>query len=276
MSQPIQLAITDKTSMGKPVSTTAILEVQHLTQTYRNQHGAELTALRDISLSINRGEFVALVGPSGSGKSTLLNVLAGLDAPASGEVWLSGHMTTARERLGHIGLMPQRDLLLPWRTALDNAIAGLEVKHVARRQARKEALMVLTRFGLAPFAASYPYALSGGMRQRVALIRSALAADEVLLLDEPFGALDALTRAEMHQWLLEVWSDLHKTILLVTHDVNEAVTLADRIIVQSARPGRIVGTVPVPLPRPRTVAVQSRSDFVAIRATVLEMLAVSE
>ena len=251
-----------------------LLEARHIVQVYRGDDGRALLALEDVSLHVAAGAFVSLIGPSGSGKSTLLNILAGLDSPSTGEVWYADRLTTPRERLGQIGLMPQRDLLLPWRTALENATAGLEVHGVPRHAAREQAMTLFARFGLSSFAGTYPYALSGGMRQRVALVRSALAAGPVLLLDEPFGALDALTRVEMHRWLLEVWQSLAKTIVLVTHDVNEALILADRVVVLSARPGRIAGSLEITLPRPRDTAVQASPEFGVLRRQLLDMLEV--
>ena len=253
---------------------TAALATTAISQHFNGAGNKPLVVLQDVTLSVQAGEFVSLIGPSGSGKSTLLNILAGLDAPTAGTVWLAGHVTTPRERLGQIGLMPQRDLLLPWRTALDNAIAGLEVHGIPKRVARDEARALFARFGLAAFERTYPYALSGGMRQRVALVRSALAAGPVLLLDEPFGALDALTRAELHRWLIEAWQALQKTIVLVTHDVNEAIILSDRVFVLGARPGHIKGEITVDLPRPRDAAVQAEPAFGVLRQRLLALLEV--
>ena len=177
------------------------------------------------------------MGPSGSGKSTLLSILAGLEPPTSGTIALRGDPNA--RRIGRIAYMPQRDLLLPWRTALGNAAAGLEARGVPRREARERTRALFAEFGLSGFERAYPAALSGGMRQRVAFARSALATGDLLLLDEPFGALDALTRASLQRWLLEVWARLRVTCLLVTHDVDEALLLADRIYALSPRPGRV-------------------------------------
>jgi ABC-type nitrate/sulfonate/bicarbonate transport system ATPase subunit len=245
-----------------------------VSQVYTGDDGRPVPALADVSLSVAPGEFAAIIGPSGCGKSTLLNILAGLDAPTAGEVLLDDVVSTPRARLSRVGLMPQRDLLLPWRTALGNAVAGLEVRGVPRREARHRARDLFARFGLTRFERAYPYALSGGMRQRVALVRSALAAGPVLLLDEPFGALDALTRAELRHWLLEAWQALGKTIILVTHDVDEALLLADRVAVMSPRPGHVRAVVPVALPRPRDLAVQASPAFADLRRQVLDLLEV--
>jgi ABC-type nitrate/sulfonate/bicarbonate transport system ATPase subunit len=223
----------------------------------------ELAALADVSIELDAGEFVAVVGPSGCGKSTLLKILAGLLVPDAGEVLLPDRGRQDR-LLGRVGYMPQDDLLMPWRTTLDNVTLGLELAGVPRREARARARVELGRFGLDGFERHWPRTLSGGMRQRAALLRTFLAGRDVLLLDEPFGALDALTREELREWLLEVWESDRKTILLVTHDVEEAVFLADRVYVMSARPGRIRAVVDVSLARPRAPEVVASAEFVAL------------
>ena len=238
------------------------------------QNGGRLEVLRDISMHVPAGSFVTVLGPSGSGKSTLLGILAGLDEPDAGtvELWPQGATYPLRGRIGHVGYMPQRDLLLPWRTALDNATVALEVARVPRREARARVLPLFEEFGLAGFANNYPYELSGGMRQRVSLLRSAVTARGLMLLDEPFGALDAITRANMQEWLLESCERLGSTFVLVTHDVEEAVLLSDRVYVLSPRPGRIVGAVDVKLPGRRTLASMDDPAFAALRHQLLEML----
>ncbi len=230
----------------------------------------EVDAIRDVDLIVGRGELVALVGPSGCGKSTLLAAIAGLLQPDVGEIWLDG--APASNRLGRVALMPQRDALLPWRSVLDNVVLGLEVAGTDKRSARDRAQALLPRFGLAGFGDHYPSALSGGMRQRAAFLRTVLTEREVLLLDEPFGALDALTRRSMQEWLLDLWDELGQAILMVTHDVEEALLLADRVVVMTARPGRIKLVEEVRLPRPRTPAMISDPEFVAQKATLLETL----
>jgi ABC-type nitrate/sulfonate/bicarbonate transport system ATPase subunit len=234
------------------------------------QHGRPLAVLREVDLYADRGEFISIIGPSGCGKSTLLNILAGLDAPSSGAIYLYGCRT--EQRLGQVGYLQQKDLLLPWRTILDNVILGLELRGVPRRVARGRATALLEQFGLKGFERAYPYALSGGMRQRAAFLRTLLPEHEVLLLDEPFGALDALTRTQLHAWLLGLWETLHKTIVLVTHDVDEAIFLADRVYVMTARPGRVTLIQPVQLPRPRHQAVITTGSFTALKATLLAAL----
>lgn len=248
-----------------------VLELRGVTKDFRDGNGRTVRAVEGVSLRAERGEFVALVGPSGSGKSTLLAIVAGLEALTAGEVALDGD--AGARRLGRVGYMPQRDLLLPWRTALGNAIAGLEVQGVPRGEARQRARALFATFGLSGFEDAYPHALSGGMRQRVAFARSALPAGNLLLLDEPFGALDALTRAALQRWLLEIWAGLGKTCLLVTHDVDEALLLADRIYVLTARPGRVRLERAVPLQRPRGLPMLARPEVAALKAELLAALA---
>ncbi|MBU0494767.1 MAG: ABC transporter ATP-binding protein [Chloroflexi bacterium] len=232
--------------------------------------GRVVSALADVSLTARAGEFVTLIGPSGCGKSTLFNIICGLLEPDRGEVWLDGELT--RRRAGCVAYMPQRDLLLPWRSVLDNAILGPEIAGQSRELARAEARELLPLFGLAGFDNAYPATLSGGMRQRAALLRTFLCHHDVMLLDEPFGALDALTRAELQGWLLGVWARFRHTILFITHDVDEAVFLSDRVYVMTPRPGRIQAVVNVPLPRPRARELVVGRPFVETREALLRLL----
>ena len=211
---------------------------------------APVRALTDLDLHVRHREVVAVVGPSGCGKSTLLELAAGLQEADAGRVTVDGE-TAARARLEACAYMPQRDLLLPWRDASGNAALALECQGVSRTQARRQALPLFERFGLADFQRALPSALSGGMRQRVAFLRTLLAGRPVLLLDEPFAALDSITRASMQEWLAGALAGEPRTVLLVTHDVEEALFLADRVVVLSARPGRVVDELTVNLPRPR-------------------------
>jgi ABC-type nitrate/sulfonate/bicarbonate transport system ATPase subunit len=213
---------------------------------------------------------VVVLGPSGCGKSTLFHIVAGLLRPTSGEVSIHGQRVTGET--GHVSYMPQRDNLLPWRTVLDNTILGLEVEGIRRRQAREQASRLCERFGLGEFLKSYPKELSGGMRQRAAFIRTMLFPRDVLLLDEPLGALDAQTRLLMQEWLLDVWTEWRKTVFFITHDVDEAVFLADRVYVMSARPGRIVDEVAIGLPRPRDAELRLSDDFVRLRNRLMERI----
>jgi ABC-type nitrate/sulfonate/bicarbonate transport system ATPase subunit len=227
-------------------------------------------ALDGVDLWAGDHEFVSIVGPSGCGKSTLLDVLAGLQKPTSGTVLVDGR--PASDLLGRVGYMPQQDLLMPWRTLLDNTILGLEVAGQSRRDARRHALTEFPRFGLEGFERHYPAALSGGMRQRAALLRTFLAGREIMLLDEPFGALDALTRMEMQEWLLGVWGSSGTCIVFVTHDVEEAVFLSDRVYAMSPRPGHVELVVDVKLPRPRSLEITTTRDFVALKSQLLAQL----
>ena len=226
-----------------------------------------LPVLRDVNFHVEEGEFVSIIGPSGCGKSTLLNIIAGLDSPTSGTVTLHGSQD--RQRLGSVGYMQQKDLLMPWRSVMDNAILGLELQGVSKRDASERARQHLGRFGLEGFENAYPHELSGGMRQRAAFLRTVLADQEVFLLDEPFGALDALNRTQIHQWVTGLWESMRKTIILVTHDVDEAILLSDRVYVMTARPGTMKMVQRVDLPRPRSMDVISTAEFMAMKSTLL-------
>ena len=232
--------------------------------------GVNVEALRDVDLEVGAGEFVSVVGPSGCGKSTLLSLIAGLDRPGSGRILVHGRRVDGTPGLA--GYMPQRDLLLPWRSVLDNVILGPELQGVPRAEARREAVRLFPRFGLDGFERSDPRALSGGMRQRAALLRTILPHRDTLLLDEPFGALDALTRSEMQEWLLSIWREFGKNVLFVTHDVEEAVFLSDRVYVMSRRPGTMKLEVATGLPRPRTRAMLVEPALVRAKQTLLDSL----
>ena len=227
-----------------------------------------VTALEGIDLAVRTNEVLAVVGPSGCGKSTLLELMAGLQEPDEGTVSVGG-ATDAAARRAACAYMPQRDLLLPWRDALANAALALECQGVRRSEARRRAEPLFERFGLAEFEHARPSELSGGMRQRVAFLRTLLPGRSVLLLDEPFGALDSITRASMQRWLADALAQDPRTVLLVTHDVEEALFLADRVAVLSPRPGRVVAEIDVDLPRPRDV---TSPAFGAVKRRALEAL----
>jgi len=238
---------------------------------YAHRDGDRIVpVLEGVSFHVGKGEFVSLVGPSGAGKSTIFQLIAGLREPDRGRIVVDGR---ADGRLGRVGYMPQQDLLLPWRTVLDNAVLPQEIRGVSRKAARERARRLLAEFGLTGFERAYPHQLSGGMRQRVAFLRTVMTDTELLLLDEPFGALDAFTRATMQEWLLDAHGRLGKTVLLVTHDIEEAVLLSDRVYVLPGRPARRVHEVAVPLERPRRYGLVTTPAFQRIRRDVLALLA---
>src|SRR5216683_2274848 len=228
-------------------------------------------ALDHIRLSVPQGCFVSLIGPSGCGKSTIFNVVAGLQEPSEGRILIDG--VDATGTIGRVGYMLQKDLLLPWRTLTDNIILGMEIQGVKRAQARARALPLLRRYGLAGFVDAYPRALSGGMRQRAALLRTLLFDTDVILLDEPFGALDAQTKLRMQEWLLQLWEDFGKTVIFVTHDIEEAIYLSDEVHVMATRPGRVIETIAVTIERPRLRRSTMTREFLAAKERCLELLA---
>ncbi|MGW3287202.1 ABC transporter ATP-binding protein [Streptomyces sp. NPDC001002] len=229
-----------------------------------------LEVLRDLELAVEPGEFAAVIGPSGSGKSTLFNLVSGLDRPTSGQVLVEGE--PAGVKSGKVAYMPQKDLLFPWRTVLDNTALGLEAEGVRNKEARARADALFADFGLDGFQKAYPAQLSGGMRQRAALLRTVVLGRPVLLLDEPFGALDSLTRTEMQLWLSDMWQRHRWTVVLVTHDIREAVLLADTVHVLSPRPATVVDRVEVPLPRPRGADDFTAPEFAATERRILDSL----
>jgi NitT/TauT family transport system ATP-binding protein len=230
-----------------------------VSRSYRDRTGGEVKALANVSLRTPRGSVLAVVGPSGCGKTTLLELICGLQQPDAGVVECEPAV-----------LMPQRDLLLPWLTALDNAGLALRIGGDSRARARTRASQMFAELGLEGFEGARPHELSGGMRQRVAFLRTLLSGKPGLCLDEPFGALDAITRQEMQEWLTGALVREPRTVVLVTHDVEEAIVLADRVAVLSPRPGRVLAELTVDLPRPRT-----RTDpaVIALREQALETLA---
>jgi ABC-type nitrate/sulfonate/bicarbonate transport system ATPase subunit len=248
------------------------LDVENVSMTFKTSAGA-FQALAPVTLSIPQGRFVSLIGPSGCGKTTIFNIIAGLLEPSGGRVRIDA--VDATGTIGRVGYMLQKDLLLPWRTVLDNVILGMEIQGVPLRTARERALPLLQRYGLAGFEYLYPNSLSGGMRQRAALLRTLLFDTDVILLDEPFGALDAQTKLQMQEWLMALWSDFGKTVLFVTHDVEEAIYLSDELHVMGTRPGRIIASIPVGLPRPRLRTGALTAEFITIKERCLELLNVT-
>lgn len=226
------------------------IEIRGLSKSFQLS-GVTIEAVRDVSFSVRRGEFVALLGPSGSGKSTILNMIATLIKPSSGEILIDAKPIITGKATPSVGYVFQRDTLFPWRTVADNIGYGLQLAGVPEVERRERIAACVAQAGLKGFEHAYPSALSGGMRQRAALMRTLVVEPQILLMDEPFGALDTHTKIDMHQVLLKIWEREQQTVLFVTHDLGEALTLADRIILFSARPGQIKNMFDVDFARPR-------------------------
>lgn len=234
------------------------LEAQHVGMTFEARNRV-VTALRDVSFSIDDGEFVSIVGPSGCGKTTFLRMVAGLLPPTSGRILLDGKPSDrpGRDR----GFVFQNDGLFPWRTVIDNVGFGLQLLGTAKLKRDETSRRYIALVGLSGFERSYPFELSGGMRQRVNLARALAIDPQVLLMDEPFAALDAQTREGMQAELLRIWGEQRKTVLFITHQIDEAVYLSDRVIVMSGRPGQVSETIPVSFPRPRSLSLKRSGEF---------------
>jgi len=252
------------TRSGEP-----LLAVENLSMDYANGNG-KLPVLERLSFQVREGEFLCLVGPSGYGKTTLLRLLAGLEKPRAGQVHLAGKRVFHPRR--DVGVVFQEPTLMDWRTVQDNVALPLELDKVDKDAAHRQAQALIDLVGLAGFEEYYPAQLSGGMAQRVALARALVHDPQVLLLDEPFGALDALTREALWQELLRIWQANHKTVVMVTHSVSEAIFLADRVLVLGARPAVVVGEVMIDLPRPRTRETFAAPEFGALTRCVREAL----
>jgi len=244
------------------------VELRGVAKTYR-RNGRDTHALERVELAIRESEFLAIVGPSGCGKSTLLRLVAGLLSATSGEVRLEGTRVTRPQT--NLGIVFQNPVLLDWRSALDNVLMQVELRSRDPRAYRERALRLLEQIGLKDFADRYPYELSGGMRQRVAIARALIHDAPLLLMDEPFGALDALTREQMRIDLEELWMQTAKTVLFITHSIDEAVLLADRVIVMSPRPGRIEQVYEIALPRPRGLAARSHPLFIEATQRITDL-----
>ena len=244
------------------------VDVAGVGKTYRRA-GRETHALESIDLAIRSGEFLAIVGPSGCGKSTLLRIVAGLVGASRGDVRVEGARVDRPQT--NLGIVFQSPVLLDWRTALDNVLVQVELRSLDPKAYRDNALRLLDQIGLKDFADRYPYELSGGMRQRVAIARALIHDAPLLLMDEPFGALDALTREQMRLDLEALWLATHKTVMFITHSIDEAVLLADRVVVMSPRPGRIERTIDIPLPRPRGLAARREPEFVRITEEITDI-----
>jgi NitT/TauT family transport system ATP-binding protein len=254
---------------GVITASTSKLTLRNIAMVY-SQRGQRFVALRDVSLEVQAGEFISLVGASGCGKTTLLRIIDGLVPPSRGEVLVNGKAVT---RPGpDRGFVFQQDALFPWRTVLDNIVFGLEVQGKAKRDARARADALARLVGLGGFEHHFPHELSGGMRQRANLARALTIDPDILLMDEPFAALDAQTREIMQSELLRIWRNNRKTVLFVTHQIDEAVYLADRVVVMTSRPGQIKAVLDVDIPRPRDLSVKRTPEFLALVDAIWKMI----
>ena len=243
-----------------------LIEIKNISKSFRGPEGV-LPTLENINMSIDKGSFVSLIGPSGCGKSTLFNIICGLITPDTGSVVIEGKNVTGQR--GVVSYMPQKDLLFPWRTILDNVILGPVVQGRSKEETKRQAQELFEVFGLGGFENSYPATLSGGMRQRAALMRTVLCDKPIMLLDESFGGLDAMTRRNMQTWLLGIWERFERSVLLITHDIEEALYLSDKIYVLTERPATVGLELKVDLPRPRVV---TDPEFIEYKKTLLEAL----
>ncbi|HXP76024.1 MAG TPA: ABC transporter ATP-binding protein [Stellaceae bacterium] len=236
----------------------AHIVIQNVAKTYASPRG-DVRALEDVSFRIGKGEFVTLLGPSGCGKSSLLRMIAGLDTATSGRLTLAGEAITGP--VAGLGMVFQKDVLLDWRTVLQNVMLAVELQDLRKADYLDRATRLLTLFGLGDFLQKHPWELSGGMRQRVAICRALVTDPSLLLMDEPFGALDALTRDALNLELQDIWMQSRKTIVFVTHSIAEAILLSDRVCVMATRPGRVVEVLDIDFPRPRALAVRESAAF---------------
>jgi len=248
-----------------------IINIKNLTKSFFDILTNDYTViLNDIDFYINEGEIVSLIGPSGCGKSTLLNIISGLEDPDRGEIIITN--IDVDNRLGELSYMQQKDLLLPWKTVLGNSILGLEILNKDKSLSEQKALALMDTFGLKGYENYFPNQISGGMRQRASFLRTILTDKKILLLDEPFSSLDSITRLQMQQWLLELWRKFNKTILLVTHDIDEAIFLSDRIYVMKSHLSTSINVIKVDLRRPRNREVVLEQSFLNIKKQILPML----
>ncbi|MEK3874890.1 ABC transporter ATP-binding protein [Paenibacillus sp. FSL M7-0420] len=245
------------------------LEVSSISKSFQHRR-RETQVLDQVSLTVEPQEFVSIVGPSGCGKSTLFHIIGGLTLPDTGTVSMNGIPVTGQR--GKISYMPQQPALFPWRSTLDNVLLGGELQGAPQREAREAARHWLAKIGLGGFERAYPHMLSGGMQQRAAFLRAMLAPQELMLLDEPFSALDALTREQMQRWLLELWEENRRSVLFITHNIEEALLLSTRIYVFSGRPGSVLHTVEVPFPRPRREEIADSPEFLRMRRQLSEWM----
>lgn len=252
------------------MTTNARLHVSGVQVSYPRVDDEPLKVLEDLNLTVEPGQFVSIIGPSGSGKSSLLHTIGGLLEPTQGQVLLDSTDVTGTR--GHVSYMPQQPALLPWKSVLDNVLTGQKLAGKVSKQDKQNARDWLGRIGLAEFADALPGTLSGGMRQRVAFLRALLSPQRLMCLDEPFSALDALTRAQMQRWLLDLWEEERRSVLFITHNIDEALLLSDVVYVLSARPATVLRTVHVPFDRPRNDSVVDSPEFITLRRELTELL----
>ena len=243
------------------------VEVRHLKKYYDDE---DLKVLEDVSFQCMEKEFVSIIGPSGCGKSTIFNLITGIEAADRGEILIEG--AAADTKNPKVAYMPQRDLLLPWLKVLDNVVIGLEIEGVPKKERYNKAFEYLELFGLDGFENKYPSELSGGMRQRAAFLRTVLTGKKILLLDEPFGALDALTRLQMQKWLLNLQQKLHRSVLFITHDIDEAIFLSDRVVILSPRPATVLDIIEIRLPSPEKTDQLLSPEYAALKKQLLQQL----
>lgn len=244
--------------------------LRNVSKTYFMDNGDKLETLNNINIDLGDSEFVSIIGPSGCGKSTIFRLITRLEGSFSGDIYINDIKSEESEET--VSYMQQKDLLMPWRSIMDNVILPLEIKGVSKKECIETAASQFAEFGLEGFEDSYPNQLSGGMRQRAALLRTFLIGSQIMLLDEPFGALDAITRSNMQDWLLKIWQTHKKSVLFVTHDIDEAIYLSDRIYVMSGRPGQIVHELKVDFDRPRSKEILVSAQYLEYKKQLTEKL----
>tara|TARA_A100001037_G_scaffold291213_1_gene305012 strand:+ start:23480 stop:24241 length:762 start_codon:yes stop_codon:yes gene_type:complete len=246
------------------------VSLHNISKSFKQKDNSTLNVFSEINLTVNNGQSISLIGPSGCGKSTLLNIIAGIEVQDKGDIYIDKSLEA--NRLGVCGYLQQKDLLLPWRNILDNVILGSELKGENKKESLYKAKKYLDRFGLKGFEYEYPHNLSGGMRQRASFLRTLLADQKLFLLDEPFSALDSLNRSKMQDWLLNIKKELDKTIILVTHDIDEAILLSDKIYVMSNIPAQIILTENINYPRVNTTTMLSDNNYFKTKKNIMDAL----
>jgi NitT/TauT family transport system ATP-binding protein len=262
------LAVAEESSRVNEVQ--PLLRIEQVSKRFAKRGGGEIVALQHVTLDIERDQFVSLVGPSGCGKTTLMKLVGGLTPPTDGKIWLGGQQVTRSSRT--IGMVFQRAILLPWRSVLDNVLFPIEMLGWPVKKYRDEAMRLIELVGLRGFENARPNELSGGMQQRVSICRALIYDPQMLLMDEPFGALDAMTREDLSMELLRIWTEKKKTIVFVTHSIPEAVLLSDRVVVMTARPGQVVKDIKIDLPRPRSMDTESMPQFSAYVSAIRKLI----